>query len=702
MSSTFDHAFFYDSNDGDRKYNAESFEYWLKKFFTTGVFSGDLKVLANGGMSVAVSSGYCNIEGKVRVFKNDTILTLDTAGAVYDRIDSIVIERNDTERDITLKVVKGTEKDSPVPAALVRKSGIYQLVIARIAVKAGKVEITQSDIDDTREYRSLCGIVTGTVEELDFSQLKTQFDDFYKQCGTRFDQWMKELDGQLGTDAAGKLLKLIEVERARIDALASLKDGSTTGDAELQDIRIGADGKTYDSAGEAVRSQFNSLTEMNFVRDVSLNDSEMIGDCCIVTKSFSAGDSIEHLDVVATSNEYYCRRLSVKKDDRISLIEGVTLSSGTNPFMLVADTDHILDQVINYGDLNRDRSFEIKKDGYITFSHRNNGSVKEILKIEHPGAIYQLREEIKDSVKCDSIASVGQILVVEAVDENGKPNKWKAVELSDVNMIDAVITNSLSIGRKSGTPIGEFSTVLGENLLASGKAAVAAGGSSEATGDYSHAEGCNDDEGFEEHTVSSGVGSHASGRGSKASGNASHAEGKLTVASGEGSHAEGCRDREINQRTTASGRGSHAEGIGSQAIGEGSHAGGIGGQATKAGSHAEGRYTMASGAYGHSEGNQTVAGGESSHAEGYNTTANGTCQHVQGKNNVPDNDNKYAHIVGGGTESTPKNIHTVDWEGNAEYAGDVIANAGTTPVSLVQLFKELEALKTRVVELENK
>lgn len=397
MSSTFDHAFFYDSNDGDRKYNAESFEYWLKKFFTTGVFSGDLKVMANGGMSVAVSSGYCNIEGKVRVFKNDTILTLDTAGAVYDRIDSIVIERNDTERDITIKIVKGTEKDSPIPAALVRTSGIYQLVIARVVVKAGKVEITQSDITDTREYRSLCGVVTGTVEELDFSQLKAQFDDFYDQCGIKFEQWLEELDGQLGTDAAGKLLQLIEVERARINALASLKDGSTTGDAELQDIRIGADGTTYASAGEAVRSQFSGLTKMNFVRNVKLNDSEMVGDCCIATKSFSVGDNIEHLEVAAmASNEYYCRAIEVKKNDKISLFEDVTLASPYNPFMLVADTEHVLNQVISYGDLNTNRSFRIKKDGYITFSHRNNGSVKEVLKIEHPGDILKLREDMEE------------------------------------------------------------------------------------------------------------------------------------------------------------------------------------------------------------------------------------------------------------------------------------------------------------------
>ncbi|HFX3778024.1 TPA: BppU family phage baseplate upper protein [Enterococcus faecium] len=51
----------------------------------------------------------------------------------------------------------------------------------------------------------------------------------------------------------------LNVEKARIDTLIALPDGSTTNDARLEDITAGADGITYDSPGNAVRGQYRKV-----------------------------------------------------------------------------------------------------------------------------------------------------------------------------------------------------------------------------------------------------------------------------------------------------------------------------------------------------------------------------------------------------------------------------------------------------------
>ena len=60
-----EYAMFYNSVEGDRVYDADDMTDWLKPFFVTGVFNGQMQVTANDDMTVTVANGYVNIGGKV-------------------------------------------------------------------------------------------------------------------------------------------------------------------------------------------------------------------------------------------------------------------------------------------------------------------------------------------------------------------------------------------------------------------------------------------------------------------------------------------------------------------------------------------------------------------------------------------------------------------------------------------------------------
>ena len=230
---------------------------------------------------------------------------------------------------------------------------------------------------------------------------------------------------------------------------------------------------------------------------------------------------------------------------------------------------------------------------------------------------------------------------------NGKTG---AVELNaeDVNALpktDPNVENSLSMGRVPNSVIGQSSVALGDAVVASGRGSSAIGGACSATGVASHAEGAN--------TTASGL--------------YSHAEGGLSTASGRSSHTEG-------ERSNAYGDVSHAEGYMCETHGSVTHA----------------------------EGSGNIANGICCHVEGYKNTANGNNQHVQGMWSIADNNSAFCHIVGNGTDNDHRsNAHTIDWSGNAEFAGDVKANAcgGQNPVSLVAVANEL-VNKTNKIDLQ--
>jgi hypothetical protein len=213
---------FFNSVDGDRKYQASDFASYFNSFITNGVFpnpSTNLQVIANNNMTVTIKAGKAWINGYIYINDNDLILPVDVADGLLNRIDRVVVKYNTVGRNITASIKKGDFATTPVAKTLQRDADAYELGIADVYVGQGVISIIQANITDTRMNTSLCGWVNSLIQA-DTTAIFNQYQSWFTtQSGayntsmtaseTQFESdfitWFNTIKDTLGTDLAGNL-----------------------------------------------------------------------------------------------------------------------------------------------------------------------------------------------------------------------------------------------------------------------------------------------------------------------------------------------------------------------------------------------------------------------------------------------------------------------------------------------------------------
>lgn len=265
---------FYNSLNGDRKYNAEQVSSLFDGLIIDGVFASigtAFAVKATTGITVNVGIGKAWFNHTWTL--NDSILPLEApeAEVLLDRIDAVVLEVDATEsvRANSIKFVKGTPSSAPSNPTLTNEGAVHQYPLCYIYRKFGSSAITQADITNmvgtestpfvtamlqTISLDELLGqwqseldqFVDARQDEVDqwiaseesdftewFNQMKadlqaeqTLLDQWVATEQADFLAWYNQMKDQLGEDAAGNLQNQISKDEIKRILLVGFEDGT--------------------------------------------------------------------------------------------------------------------------------------------------------------------------------------------------------------------------------------------------------------------------------------------------------------------------------------------------------------------------------------------------------------------------------------------------------------------------------------------
>ena len=206
-----------DTKTYDRTYTAEQMSLYFKGLVSDGVIAnvGNMMAVTPGsGMAVQVGTGRMFIDSRWLQNSSALNISISAAHATLNRKDIIVARLDYSGRAIGIIAKTGTAAASPVAPSVVRNSTYFEMELAEIYVSAGATTITAANITDKRADTSVCGYVTGLVEQIDTT-------DMWAHLQADFETWFEGIRKQLDGDTAGNLQNQITALSGAVSANTS-------------------------------------------------------------------------------------------------------------------------------------------------------------------------------------------------------------------------------------------------------------------------------------------------------------------------------------------------------------------------------------------------------------------------------------------------------------------------------------------------
>ena len=239
---------YYNSLNGDRKYNAETMSKYFSGLFTRGVlqnYKDKFVVQASTGMNIKIPTGKAYFsDGKWIENNADIILAVDPSDVVLDRIDRVVLRNDKSEavRNATVVLKKGTPASNPTAPELTNDEYIEEMALADIRINKLVESITQGNITNTIPNTELCGYVTGLIDQVDTTDLYLQYqaayEEFRQQSEAEFDEWFDNVRDQLSTSTLLReyTMKFTTTQQDQTDI--SLEEGNYNYDLDILEVYV--------------------------------------------------------------------------------------------------------------------------------------------------------------------------------------------------------------------------------------------------------------------------------------------------------------------------------------------------------------------------------------------------------------------------------------------------------------------------------